>query len=63
MRRLITLSCASVLLASMATGCYIKKESVRDHPSSSTTIERRSSVETVPGDTSVRTRTTVDRDY
>ena len=63
MRRLISLSCASVLLASMATGCYIKKETVRDNPSHSTTVERRSTVDTIPGDTEVRTKTTVEKNY
>lgn len=62
MRRLISLSCASVLLAGLASGCYIKKETVRDNPSRSTTVERRSTVDTVPGDTTVRTKTTVEHD-
>ena len=59
MRRLIAISCASVLLAS--AGCYIKKETVRDGHKD-TTVERRSTVETVPGDTQIRTRTTVEHD-
>ena len=62
MRRLISLSCTGVLLAGLASGCYIKKETVRDNPSRSTTVERRSTVDTVPGDTEIRTRTTIDRD-
>ena len=62
MRRLISLSCTGVLLAGLATGCYIKKETVRDNPSRSTTVERRSTVDTVPGDTEVRTKTTIERD-
>ena len=63
MRRVIAMSCASVLLASLATGCFIsRKETVRE-PGSSVTTERRSTVETVPGDTEIRTRTTVERDY
>ncbi len=64
MRRLISLSCTGVLLASMATGCYIKKETVREpRATSNTTVERRSTVESVPGDTEVRTKTTVEKNY
>jgi hypothetical protein len=59
MRRLIAVACASVLLAS--TGCYIKKETVRDGHRD-TTVEKRTSYETVPGDTEIRTRTTVEHD-
>ena len=63
MRRLIAMSCASVMLASLATGCFVsRKETVREGRSNVTT-ERRSTVETVPGDTEIRTRTTVERDY
>lgn len=63
MRKLIATSCASVLLASLATGCFIsRKETIRE-PRSNVTTERRTTVETVPGDTEVRTRTTVERDY
>lgn len=61
MRRLIAISCASVMLAGAATGCYIKKETVRD--ANPTTVERRSTVETVPGDTEIRTKTTVEKNY
>ena len=60
MRRLIAISCASLMLAS--AGCYIKKETVRDGHRD-TTVERRSSVETVPGDTEIRTRTTVEHEH
>ncbi len=60
MRRVIAISCASVMLAS--TGCYIKKETVRDGSSPRTTVEKRSTYETVPGDTEIRTKTTVERD-
>jgi len=63
MRRLISLSCTSVLLAGLATGCYIKKETVHDNPGHSTTVERRSTVDTVPGDTEIRTKTTVEHDH
>ncbi len=59
MRRMITFSCAAMLVASAASGCYIKKETVREP--STTTIERRSTVE-VP-ETEVRTKTTVERNY
>ena len=63
MRKAIAMSCASMLLASLATGCFVsRKETIRE-PRSNTTVERRSTVETVPGDTEIRTRTTVDRDY
>lgn len=63
MRRVIAMSCASVLLASLATGCIIhRKETIRE-PRSNVTTERRSTVETIPGDTEIRTRTTVERDY
>lgn len=63
MRRMIAMSCASVLLASLATGCFVRtKETIRE-PRSNVTTERRSTVETVPGDTEIRTRTTVERDY
>lgn len=62
MRRMIAISCASLMLAS--AGCYIKKETVRDNtPRTNTTVERHSTVETVPGDTEVRTKTTVEKDY
>lgn len=61
MRRLIAISCASVMLASAGAGCYIKKETVRDGHRD-TTVEKRSSYETVPGDTEIRTRTTVEHD-
>lgn len=60
MRRMIAMSCASVLLASAAAGCYIKRETIRE-PRSDTTIERRTTVEHAP-DTEIRTRTTVERD-
>lgn len=63
MRKVIAMSCASVMLASLATGCFIsRKETIRE-PRSNVTTERRSTVETVPGDTEIRTRTTVERDY
>jgi hypothetical protein len=51
--------CASVLLASAVSGCYVRKETVRE-PTSSTTVERHTTVETAP---EVRTRTTVEHDY
>lgn len=61
MRRLIAISCAGVLMATAGAGCYIKKEKIHEP----TTIERRSTVETVPrADTEIRTRTTVEHgDY
>lgn len=60
MRRLMAISCASVLLASAATGCFVsRKETVRE-PRSSTTVERHTTVETEPGE--VRSRTTVEHD-
>jgi hypothetical protein len=63
MRKVIAMSCASVLLASLATGCFVsRKETIRE-PGSNVTTERRSTIETVPGDTEIRTRTTVERDY
>ena len=62
MRRLISISCTGLLLAGLASGCYVKKETVRDNPSRSTTVERRSTVDTIPGDTEVRTKTTIERD-
>jgi len=64
MRRTMSISLAAVLFAGAASGCFIsRKETVRE-PSSRTTVERHSStVETVPGDTEIRTRTHVDRDY
>jgi len=49
------------MLASAASGCYIKKETVRDGHQD-TKVERRSTVETIPGDTQIRTRTTVEHD-
>jgi len=61
---MIAMSCAGVLLAGVTSGCFIsRKETVREPHSRDTTIERRSTVETVPGDTDVRTRTTIERDY
>jgi hypothetical protein len=61
---MIAMSCASVLLASAATGCFVsRKETIREPQSKSTTVERRSTVESVPGDTEVRTKTTVEHDY
>ena len=60
MRRLITIACAGALMATAGAGCYVKKETVREP---TTTIERRSSVETVPRDTEVRTKTTVEHEY
>lgn len=65
MRQFIAMSCASVLLASAATGCFVsRKETVHDvAPRTNTTTERRSTIETVPGDTEVRTKTTVEHDY
>lgn len=64
MRRLISLSCAAMLMATAATGCFVRtKETVREVPKSNTTVERRSTIETVPGDTEVRTKTTVERNY
>ena len=60
MRRLITIACAGALMAAAGTGCYIKKEKIHEP----TTIERRSTVETVPRtDTEIRSRTTVEHDY
>jgi len=48
----------------MATGCYVKKETVREpRATSNTTVERRSTVESVPGDSEVRTKTTVEKNY
>ena len=64
MRKTIAMSCASLMLASLASGCFVsRKETVVREPRSDTTIERRTTVETVPGDTEIRTRTTVERDY
>ncbi len=62
MRRLMPIAFAAVLLSTAATGCYIKKETVRE-PHSSTTVERHSTTETIPGDTEVRTRTHVEHEY
>jgi hypothetical protein len=45
-----------------STGCYIKKERVVDGPRTDTRVEKRTSVETVPGDTEIRTRTTVEHE-
>lgn len=62
MRRMIAMSCASIMLAGMTTGCFIsRKKEVVHEPS--TRVERHTSTETVPGDTEIRTRTTVERDY
>jgi len=64
MRRLIHITFAAVLLSTAATGCFVsRKETVREPHSS--TVERHSSstVETVPGDTEVRTRTHVEHEY
>lgn len=62
MRRMIAMSCASILLAGVTSGCFIsrKKEIVREP---STRVERRTSTETVPADTEIRTRTTVEHGY
>ena len=62
MRRMIAMSCAGILLAGVTSGCFIsrKKEIVREP---STRVERHTTTETVPGDTDVRTRTTIERDY
>ena len=62
MRGFMSVAFAAVLLSTAATGCYIKKETVRE-PHSSTTIERHSTTEAIPSDTEVRTRTRVERDY
>jgi hypothetical protein len=63
MRKLMHVSFAAVLLSTAVTGCFIsRKETVRE-PRSNTTIERHSTTEVVPGDTEVRTRTRVERDY
>lgn len=62
MRRMIAMSCAGVLLAAMTSGCFIsrKKEIVREPR---TTVERHTMTETVPGDTEIRTRTTVEHEH
>ena len=62
MHRLMSVACAAALLSTVATGCYIKKETVRE-PRNATTVERHTTTETIPGDTEVRTRTHVERDY
>ena len=62
MRRLIHISFAAALLSTMAAGCYVKKETVRE-PHSNTTVERHSTTETIPGDTEVRTKTRVEHEY
>lgn len=61
MRRLIHISFAAVLLSTAATGCYIKKETVREPHG--TTVERHTTTDTIPGDTEVRTRTRVEHEY
>lgn len=62
MRRMIAMPCASIKLAGAASGCFIsrKKEIVREP---SARVERHTTTETVPGDTEIRTRTTVEHDY
>lgn len=62
MRRMIAMSCASMLLAGAASGCFIsRKKEIVHEPSSR--VERHTTTETVPGDTEIRTRTTVEHDY
>ena len=64
MRRFTSISLAAVLLLGAASGCFISRKETVKEPSSRTTVERHSSsVETVPGDTEVRTRTHVEHDY
>jgi len=61
MRRLIAVTCASVMLAGAASGCFVsRKETVREPRTS--TYEKHSTVETAPGDTEIRTKTTIDHD-
>jgi len=61
MRKILAMSCASFVLATAATGCFISRKETVHEPRSATTVERHSTVETVPGE--VRTRTTVEHDY
>lgn len=56
MRRMMAISCVSVLLAGAASGCFIsRKKEVVHEPRTSTTYEHRSTTETVPGDTETHT--------
>ena len=53
-----------VLASTAATGCFVsRKEVVREVPASTTTVERRSSVQTIPDADVVHRETTVERTY
>ncbi len=61
MRKALSISLAVLFISTASTGCFIshKTETVREVPrTSSTTIERNSTVETVPSD-EAHTHTTV----
>ncbi len=55
--------CLVILMSTPMLGCFNSKHETREVPSSTTTIEHRSSVETVPAETEVRKHTTVERTY
>ncbi len=66
MRKMANIGLGLVLLTSTAaTGCFVsRKETVREVPTASkTTVERSSSVETVPQADVVHRETTVERTY
>lgn len=52
----------ALLVVASASGCFVsRKETVREVPASSTTVERRSTVETAP--TEIHKHTTVETTY
>ena len=67
MRNIAYISSVLLFTSTATMGCFFsRKETVREVPASTTTIERRSSVETVPPSVNedvVRKRTTVETTY
>jgi hypothetical protein len=63
MRKFAYVSLVALCMAG-ATGCFVsRKETTREVPTSSTTVERRSTVETVPQGEVIQKRTTTETTY
>jgi hypothetical protein len=67
MRNIAYISGVLLFTSTATMGCFVsRKETVREVPTATTTVERRSSVETVPrsaDESVVRKQTTVERTY
>ena len=55
--------CLVILMSTPMVGCFYSKHETKEVPSTTTTIEHRSTVDTAPAETVVQKHTTVERSY